>query len=80
MLWAVGDRIAHAHVGLERKAYQGPYGECLYMLPMLKLERVTNSATGHLATLRESWLLPPFTCAWMNFFTLVTGYLAHVKT
>ncbi|KAI3642087.1 hypothetical protein MP228_011642 [Amoeboaphelidium protococcarum] len=32
--------------------------------------RVTNQMTRHLATLRESQLLPPFTRAWLNFFTL----------
>ncbi|KAK8616793.1 hypothetical protein V6N13_116763 [Hibiscus sabdariffa] len=32
--------------------------------------RVTNQMTWHLATLRESLLLPPFTRAWLNFFTL----------
>ncbi len=29
--------------------------------------RVTTQMTSHLATLRESKLLPPFTRAWLNF-------------
>ena len=32
--------------------------------------RVTNQMTRHLATLRESQLLPPLTRAWLNLFTL----------
>ena len=39
--------------------------------------RVTNWMTRHLATLRESWLIPPFTRACLNFITLTCTALGR---